>query len=50
MEEDHFTTYTFLVILETDWRGPSLRSHKDRHCRSKVSKVVVKFMLPGVRG
>ena len=50
MEEAHFMTFTFLVILGTDGRGPLLRSHKDRHCSSKVRKVVVKFMLPGVRG
>ena len=49
MEEVHFTTFTFLVILGTDGRGPSLRSHKDRHCSSNVCKVVVKFVLPGVR-
>ena len=50
IEEAHLMTFTFLVILGNDGRGPSLWSHKDRHCSSKVHKVVVKFMFPGVRG
>ena len=50
MEEAHFMTFIFLVVLGTDGRGPSLQSHKDLHCSSKVRKVVVKFMFPGVRG
>ena len=50
IEETYFMTFTFLVILGTDGRGPSLWSHKYRHCSLKVCKVVVKFMFPRVRG
>ena len=43
-------TFTFLVILGMDGGGASLWSHKDFHCILKVRKVVVNFVLPGVRG
>ena len=49
-EEDHLITFTFLVILGTGRRGTSLKSQKAGHCSSKVRKLVVKFMLPVVRG